>query len=341
MLLFTGRKQRSALWLPLGEGRRDVAITGSWDDEDGQSALSIWDLEEDYEQVRSPSADRMLCEARHDGGVSALDTLAPESPAGGIQVLTASDSGHIAHYEIQSDPMGALTISRKWVTSGNAQRTGAATAVAAFPLQRDTLASTGEDGRLHVLSQASGQLVRVVCREEDALHCLVCSGAHTAVTGGASVKMWDARIHSSDASVTFGGSAVADLPETVTAVAFHPTAKLIASGTSAGTVSIFDERKPSAALWSEPLPARTAVWDVAFPLPAARNTLVTASGDGKLLQWVFVSSDNTAANFGTLLDVRVLTTRTLPISACAAHPSETKVCAIADDDSVEVVHYEA
>lgn len=328
LLFFTSRKQSAVRWLPLDEfGLRRVAVTGSWDDDSGRSALAAWNLE-----AGLPGA-RNVGEASHDGGVTGI-ALGAVSTAG-VQIVTSSDYGGVASYRLTPSEDGArVDVLKLWASPG-AHSGGAATSVSIFPHDPSVVASAGEDGQLALLSATSGQKVRAVRAEEDTINRLASTGSCVLATAGRTVRLWDCRDAQSVSDVTLGAAASAE--GSYTSVAFDPTGTLVAAGSSDSVLSVWDIRKANARLGHISVPHSTApLWELAFPPTAARNMLLSASADGRLLQWDFASD-----NFRTksLRGVRVLADRNLSVNSLDAHPTEHEVVCVADDDSIQLVSF--
>jgi WD40 repeat protein len=335
LLFFSGGKQNVVRWLPFeGYGMRHVALTGSWDDESGQSILSTWNLEPGI------ASSRQMGLAPHDGGVTRIALGSATHSA--IQIVTASDLGGVAAFKLTLSADGSQAhISQPLWSSARAHAGGAATAVTMFPQEASAAASAGEDGRILVLSAISGQQIRVLPAEEDTVHCLASTGSCLLASGGRSVLLWDCRDPDGISEATLGEAGSGDAPGSYTSVAFDPTGTLVAAGSSRSVLSIWDVRKANARLSHIPLAHSTVpLWELAFPPTAARSVLLSASADGRLLRWDFASGVNSADNFHAkaLRDVRVLADRTLSVNSLDPHPTEHQVVCVADDDSIQLVN---
>jgi WD40 repeat protein len=313
---------------------RRVAVTGSWDDDSGRSALAAWNLE-----AGLPSA-RNLGEAGHDGGVTGI-ALGASSTAG-VQVVTSSDYGGLASYRLTPSEDGSRVDFLKLWASPNVHSGSAATSVSIFPHETSVVASSGEDGQIALLSATSGQRIRAVHAEEDTINCLASTGSCMLASAGRSVLLWDCRDVQSVSDVTLGAAASTDAQGNYASVAFDPTGTLIAAGSSSSVLSVWDIRKANTRLGHISVPHSTApLWELAFPPTAARNMLLSASADGRLLQWDFAAGVNTADNFHTkmLQGVRVLADRNLSVNSLDPHPTEHEVVCVADDDSIQLVPF--
>lgn len=335
LLFFSSRKQNVVRWLPFDDfGMRRVAVTGSWDDDSGQSALAAWNLEAGILSARN------MGETGHDGGVTGI-ALGAVSTAG-VQIVTSSDHGGVASYRLTPSEDGSHVDVLKLWASPNAHSGSAATSVSIFPHEPSVVASAGEDGQIALLSATSGQRVRAVLAEEDTINCLASSGSCMLASGGRSVLLWDCRDAQSISDVTLSAPASAETQQSYTSVAFDPTGTLIAAGSSDSVLSVWDIRRANTRLGHISVPHSTApLWELAFPPTAARSMLLSASADGRLLQWDFTAGVNTVDNFHSkmLRGVRVLADRNLSVNSLDPHPTEHEVICVADDDSIQLVSF--
>ncbi|KAJ1631836.1 WD40-repeat-containing domain protein [Pavlovales sp. CCMP2436] len=333
LLFYSGRKQSVVRWLPFeGYGKRFVAVTGSWDDEDGCSTLAAWS----FDSGSSPT--QAMGEGSHSGGVTGIALGASSTTS--VQVVTSSDRGCVAAFKLSLSADGErVEILPQW--SNPAAHAGGATAsVVTFPQDSAVAASAGEDGRLVVMSALSGQPLRAIRAAEDTVSCLAATGACTLASGGRSAVLWDLRDLHSTSQLTLGD---ADGAGNFTAVAFDPTGTLVAAGSSCSRLSIWDVRKGNTTLCNVQVPHKTTpIWELAFPPTAARSMLLSVSADGRLLQWDFASSVYTADNFqaSQLNAVRVLADRTLSANSLDPHPTENQVVVVSDDDSIQLASYQ-
>jgi len=334
LTLFTGAKQNAVRWLPFEEyGARFLAVTGSWDDENGASALAAWNLEPAAAESRKVGA-----EVAHDGGVTGIAVA--QISATSVAVITSSDLGGLAAYKLTLGDDVRISPAH-WTASG-AHAGGAATAVVVLPHDQAVVASAGEDGRVTVVSALSGQQLRAVHAEEDTVGCLAATGSCVLASGGRSVRLWDARDLHGACEVALSAEGEGALGR-YTCVAFDPTGTLVAAGSSGSVLSVWDVRKANARLCRLQLPhADTPLWELAFPPTAARNMLLSASASG-LLQWNFSDTVNTADNFQgrNLQGVRALAQLASPLTfnSLDPHPSEHQVVCVADDDSIQVARF--
>lgn len=339
MLLFSGAKQNAVRWLPFDDyGVRYVAITGSWDDEGGKSKLAAWNLEPGVTAGRKLGKD-----ACHDGGVTGIAIARLSTTS--VQAVTASDIGGLASYKLAvSDNGGGVEVnisSAQW-TAGGMHAGGAATAVVIFPQEQSVAASTGEDGRIVVLSALSGQALRAVHAEEDTISSLAATGSYMLASAGRSVLLWDARDLQGASQIALGEADAANVAGRFTSVCFDPTGRLVAAGSSGSVLSVYDVRKANARLCHLPLPhsANMPLCELAFPPAGAglRNILLSASASG-LLQWDFAATANTADNFHHLKNVHVLADSALTVNSLDPHPTEHQAVCVADDDSIQLARY--
>ena len=289
-----GLKQNVVRWLPGGGGGTPVALSGSWDDEANE--LALWSVElagsamDDGTGIQS--AAKRLCGAAHAGDVLGLEF---GGGVGGqpLVAFTASGAGGVSCFSVDVHPDGAAEILPLWERR-SAPASGLATLGIGYRADAGGVAAVGEDGAVAVLRPDNGEAVWRAQSGEPALMDACWWDAHTVVTAGTSLGLWDVRAKAGAApalalapAASQGRAAHMSAQLTCIAVEKHPPCRL-AAGASDGAVPLWDVRAAAAAGRphgaAPPTHSWTAhaedVWDVQF---CAESSSLCSASAGQLL----------------------------------------------------------
>lgn len=239
------------------------------------------------EQSVKGAADPVLVSEARESDCNELACVGNDivSVWGSGDVVRHTLGGAAGEYSLQEQRWCGSKLHKGAATSVDLRPSGFGAGFGAGPALTGELATTGEDGALHLLSLEQPRPLRSLNKASTSAcmkvrwsspDCLLTCGM------GARLLVWDVR---SDMAKP---QHVAYEPHctNLTALCVHPARPhIMATGSACGVLSIWDHRKGSAPLSSiQALPS--AVWSAAF-LPNQQTSMVVCGEDGSVLFWDF------------------------------------------------------
>ena len=302
-----GLKQSVVRWLPvdLGTGGT-VAVSGSWDEETNELAAWRVQVESDAdastmrdEDAATPSISvHKTGAAEHDGDVLDLVTVSDKSGGATAAAYTASSAGGVRCHSVRVDEEGGVAFVSQW---GASPAAGLATLGVSWSSDAMRIGTVSEDGSVVLLHPESGRSEWRAQSNEPALFDVCWWDAHTIVTAGTSLALWDVRTRATapHRQLVTSAAAHAHLSSQLLCVAVeaHPPHRVVA-GASDGAIHLWDVRAAQAAsggvgasTTSHAQPVRTIggaheadVWDVQLA-SSTHGELLSCSSDGTLAVW--------------------------------------------------------
>lgn len=339
-----GLKQCAVRWLPSAVRHQSggvICLAGSWDEEANE--LSAWSVlldgddgsgdvamgdEAGAQPSRGANSVVQVGAASHGGDVLALSHNGG-SGGGGLCAYTASGAGGVRCYSVGvDDATGDVALQPKWHAAAPAG--GLATLGVSYHAEAGAVCAAGEDGLVHILEPESGASAWRAQSNEPAIYDACWWDAHTAVTAGAVLALWDVRARQAAPSLQLAPSPsaqahVAAQMLSVSAEA-QPPYRLV-GGASDGAVHLWDVRAAASSFAASgsggavaplrSIAAHTAdVWGVQLGGGGGgtHGHLFSCSSDGTLVAWrLSPGKDADAAD--DLASGRPLVQLSLPINS--------------------------
>jgi WD40 repeat protein len=209
----------------------------------------------------------------------------------GSTVFTASGSGGVCCFTVSVAEGGDVALAQRW--RSDAPNGGLATLGVSYSADADRVCAAGEDGVLEILHPENGARAWHVQSGEPALFGACWRDAHTAVSAGTVLALWDIRARASTPQRTLTPRPGAEAHKSsqllcVSADPQHP--HRLAAGTSDGSVHVWDVRGGGGGAAATPplctiRAAHTGdVWCVQLG-SGPHGQLLSASSDGRVIGW--------------------------------------------------------